>query len=374
MGRATKEVKRRRRRRGLFIFEVIVLLILIAVLFVYAKLNGAIGRITGHEINEENVGTNEGIDHETLKGYTNIALVGIDTRTDGDGLRNSDAMIIASINNDTKEVKLVSVYRDTYVNVGNDKYDRANAAYAKGGAEQFLTMLNKNLDMNIMDYVTVNFQSMVAAIDILGGMNLYLTASEIVHLNNYCVEVSKVTGEGYDKLPEADGYYDVNGVQAVAYARIRYGGGEDFRRAARQRLVISKMVEKAKKASIGELNRLLNEVFQPEMISSSLTQAEVFKMGTSMLSYEIKDDGQVGFPFDHLYGQRIENAIGIDAVLPVTLETNVRKLHEFLYPELTYEPSDTVKEYSNYIINKSGYGEESIPSESETGAIPPPAE
>lgn len=377
MGKASKATRRKRRRTGFFIFEIIVLLLLICALFVYAKVNGALGRITGSDLNDDKVEMNDGLDHDSLKGYTNIALVGLDTREDGDEpngseLMNSDTMIICSISHDRKEVKLVSVYRDTYLNIGDGVYTKANEAYPTDGPESFISMLNTNLDMNIKDFITVNFSSVVHAIDILGGIDdVELTRDEIIHLNNYCVGTAKATGESYETLPEAAGVYDLSGVQAVSYARIRYGDGLDFRRAARQRLVIDKMVEKAKKAGPLKLNKLLDEILQPEYITSSLSSAEMMNMGLSMITYDFAENGQVGFPFHHLYGETIKEAVGQDVVLPVTLEVNVVELHNFLYPDMEYEPSKTVHDYSEHIIGVSGYGENSIPSESEDGTIPP---
>ena len=368
---------RRRRRTGFFVFEVLVLLILICGLFVYAKVYSALDGIGDAEMKKENIGVNEGINRDLLKGYTNIALIGLDTREGGDegagsGLSNSDTMIIVSIDHDTKEVKMVSIYRDTYLNIGDDVYTKANAAYPTGKEEQLLTMLNKNLDMDIMDYVTVNFSSVIHAIDILGGIDdVDLTGDEIIHLNNYCSTMAQERGEEFVPIPNEAGTYHLDGIQAVAYARIRQGNGLDFRRAARQRLVIDKMVQKAKKANPLTLNKLLSEIVQPEYISSSLNPSEMIKMGIDMISYNFAEGGQVGFPFKHLWGANVEAALNKDVVLPVTLEVNVVELHKFLYPDAVYAPSATVKEYSDYIINMSGYGEGSIPEHSEDGAIPP---
>ena len=372
----SSETFKKRRRTGVFVFEIIVLLILIIGLFVYAKLYSALDDIGNAELKKENIGVNEGINKEVLKGYTNIALIGLDTRpegTEGDGLNNSDTMMMASINHDTKEVKLVSVYRDTYLNVGGDIYTKANEAYPLGGEEQLLTMLNKNLDMDIMDYITVNFNSLIHAIDILGGLDdMALTRDEIIHLNNYCITMAEARNETFEPLPEEAGTYHLTGLQSVAYARIRYGDGLDFRRAARQRLVIDKMVQKAKKANPLTLNKLLEEIVQPEYIESSLSPSEMMKMGLDMLSYKFAENGQVGFPFKHLFGENVKNALGgADVVLPVTLEANVVELHKFLYPDAAYAPSATVQEYSNHIIEKSGFGEGSIPEHSEDGTIPP---
>lgn len=300
-----KRVRRRRRRstlsRVMFALEIIVLVVLMGGLFVYAKL----GKLNHETINEEEIDVNESVtENQVMKGYTTIALVGIDSRDDK--LKsdwNSDTMIIASINNDTKKVKLVSVYRDTYL---------------------------------------------------------------VVHLNNYCVETSEVTGMDYTPLEEIEGVQHLNGVQAVAYARIRKTSGNDFRRAARQREVIYKIVEKAKNSSIATLNTVLDKIFP--MIYTSLTEKEILSMGMNMLSYDIED--QTGFPFDHLYGDTVKEAMdGVDCVLPITLESNVIKLHEFLYPEDSYVPSNEVKTYSQEISDKSGFGEESRLEHSEDGSL-----
>lgn len=368
-----KRVRRRRRRntlsRVMFALEIIVLVVLMGGLFVYAKL----GKLNHETINEEELDVNESVtENQVMKGYTTIALVGIDSRDDK--LKsdwNSDTMIIASINTDTKKVKLVSVYRDTYLCLGEDEdennsYGLANSAYCTGGAKKMINMLNKNLDMNISDFVTVNFQAVAETVELLGGIDVEMKKEEVVHLNNYCVETSEVTGMDYTPLEEIEGVQHLNGVQAVAYARIRKTSGNDFRRAARQREVIYRIVEKAKNSSIATLNTVLDKIFP--MIYTSLTEKEILSMGMNMLSYDIED--QTGFPFDHLYGDTVKEAMdGVDCVLPITLESNVIKLHEFLYPEDSYVPSNEVKTYSQEIIDKSGFGEESRLEHSEDGSL-----
>ena len=362
-------LQRRRRRRILFGIEIFILLILIGGVFIYAKL----GKMNFTDLDFSKIGVNTGVsDNNVMKGYTTIGLIGLDGR-DGElksGAR-SDTMIIASINNDTKKVKLVSVYRDTYLRIGEDsegngQYDKANAAYKKGGPEQFLSMLNTNLDLNVTDFVSVDFQAVAEAVELLGGIDVELKEEEVVHLNNYCVETSKVTGMDYTPLEEKAGVHHLNGVQAVSYARIRYTSGNDIRRAARQREVIYKIVEKAKNSDIATLSKILDKVFPK--VYTSFTKAEILQMGMSMMSYDIED--QTGFPFDHLYGERVKDAMGgLDVVLPVTLESNAIKLHEFLYPEDSYTPSDEVKAYSQRIVDKSGFGDESRLDHSEDGSL-----
>lgn len=367
----TKAMKRRRRRRIFFIFEVLILLLLVGGIFVYAQINKKLDLMQESDVDMSQVGVNEGV--EDVKGYQTIALVGLDNTSDTLDYGNSDTMIIASINNDTKKVKLVSLYRDTYLNVGTDPkgnedtYTKANAAYAYGGAQQLMTMMNKNLDLSLDGYVTVDFAAVAETIDLLGGLDIEMTADEVEHMNNYCVETSEATGKSYEEIYPEDGVHHLNGVQAVSYARIRYTAGNDFRRAARQRLVIYKMVEKAKNSSWTTLNKIVDTVCP--MVATSLSKADILKMGMNMITYDIED--QSGFPTKHLEGETIKDAVGTDAVLPVTLEQNVIALHQFLYPEETdYVPSATVQEYSDHIIEESGYGEEDIPKQSEDGALP----
>lgn len=367
----TKAMKRRRRRRILFFFEVLILLILVGGIFVYAQINKKLDLMQESDVDMSQVGVNEGV--EDVKGYQTIALVGLDNTSDTLDYGNSDTMIIASINNDTKKVKLVSLYRDTYLNVGTDPkgnedtYTKANAAYAYGGAQQLMTMMNKNLDLSLDGYVTVDFAAVAETIDLLGGLDIKMTADEVEHMNDYCVETSEATGKSYEEIYPEDGVHHLNGVQAVSYARIRYTAGDDFRRAARQRLVIYKMVEKAKNSSWTTLNKIVDTVCP--MVATSLSKADILKMGMNMITYDIED--QSGFPTKHLEGETIKDAVGTDAVLPVTLEQNVIALHQFLYPEETdYVPSATVQEYSDHIIEESGYGEEDIPKQSEDGALP----
>lgn len=368
-----KRIRRRCRKstwsRVMFALEIIVLIVLMGGLFVYAKL----GNVQYEDLNFENIDVNKSVEeNQVMKGYTTIALVGLDSR-DGelDGDVNSDTMIIASINNDTKKIKLVSIYRDTYLRVGSDSdgqdvYNKANSAFCTGGPEKMLTMMNKNLDLNVSEYVTVDFKSVAEAVELLGGIDVDLKEEEVEHLNNYCVETSEVTGMDYTPLEKVAGIHHLNGVQTVAYARIRYTAGNDFRRAARQREVIYKIVEKAKNSSVGTLSQVLDKVFP--LIKTSFTKSEILQLGMGMLWYDIED--QTGFPFDHLYGGVVEDAMdGLDCVLPITLESNVVKLHEFLYPEDTYVPSEEVKTYSQEIINISGFGEESRLEHSEDGSL-----
>ena len=368
--------------------------ILIAVLIVFLILAAAAGVFIWHKFSlintvkldkeqlqtasEKNATADEPEqeEEELPTGYQMIALVGLDTR-DGAGANNSDTMIIAMIDHDTKSIKLVSLYRDTYLNViqdyykNPDYYTKANAAYNYGGPEQFLSMLNLNLDLDIEDFITVDFKALTEVIDLMGGLDIDMTREELIHLNNYNVETSEAAGVEYEEIevPDASVFdgamqrtFHLTGSQAVSYARIRYTAGYDYRRTARQRLVIEKVLEKAKTMDLSVLNYVLEKALP--YVTTNMDGWTIMNLMQNVLTYDVTEE--TGFPFDHV-GQNVGS---LDAVIPVTLETNVIKLHEFLFPGQYYTPSSTVKEYSDHIIGDTGLGEESIPEHSESGALP----
>ena len=241
---------RKKSKKILFILEIVVLLLFIGGLYVYGQISAKLDKLDIRETDlaEQDIVTNDQAPQMT--GYTTYALFGLDHRSKNEKLNteNSDTIIIASINNDTKAVKLVSVYRDTLLNVKDDTYSKANSAYALGGPTQAVSMLNTNLDLNITDYVALDFNALATVVDCLGGLDIPLSYAEIVHMNNYCVETSEETGKSYtpvelpDPKPEDEeaivGTYHLNGVQATSYCRIRYTASLDMGRTERQRRVI----------------------------------------------------------------------------------------------------------------------------------------
>ncbi|MBQ6469402.1 MAG: LCP family protein [Lachnospiraceae bacterium] len=359
--------RKNRKKRGstiTFVVEVLVLLILIAGIFAYAKVRESFENFQSSEIrNEEgaleveegSVEINEGvIEDKHLSGYRNIAVVGLDTRSGSLNYANSDTMIIVSINNDTQEARLLSIFRDTYLDAGGESgYNKANDAYNRGSSTQFLSMVNRNLDLAITDYIVVDFNAVATLVDELGGVTITMTADEVTHMNNYCVETSKVTGKSYQRIePEVDGTYTLNGVQATSYARIRATAGNDFKRTARQRLVIEKITEKVKKKGVANFSKIAETVFP--LVRTNLSKSEIVKLGSQMFNYNIVDTA--GFPFVFTFAD-----IGkLDCVVPVTLYENVIELHYWLFDDDDYTPSAQVREISDHITEKSGYGEDYI--------------
>lgn len=347
-GSSRKKAAKKKKRFIIFGIEIFLLVVLVAGFYVVRQLD----RIQKPIVDPEQVQVNEDLPEETVKtmsGYTNIALFGLDTRTPGQlGKGNrSDTIIIASINNDTKEVRLVSVFRDTYLDLANGKYNKCNGAYSAGGPEQAMTMLNKNLDLDIKYYMSVDFAALTETVDLLGGIMIDVDESELEHLNNYTVETSKVTGVETQKLTQT-GLQLLDGVQATSYCRIRYTAGDDFKRTERQREVIMELVNTAKKADITEINEIINAVFSK--IATNYTNEEILQMAPEMLGYDIVDTQ--GFPFDRAAG----NVSGKGScVIPVNLAENVRQLHEYLFGNYSYTPSDEVQAISDKIAQDTGY-------------------
>lgn len=342
------QAKKKRRRIILFILEIFVLVIMVMVLYIVLK-----GEKTGKvELKEEEIIINDTVkekEETTMKGYRNIALFGVDSTTGALTKKTrSDTIMIASINQDTGECKLVSVYRDTYLNLSNDTYNKCNAAYAYGGPEMAISMLNMNLDMNITDFITVGFAGLTDTIDALGGVYITIESNEISHLNNYQLCIAEDLKRSYTPVTDT-GYQLLDGLQATGYCRIRYTAGDDFRRAERQRDVLSAVADQAKKASPAALGQIAGNVF--EEVYTSLDLTEIVELLADVANYNITETG--GFPYEDY---RKTGTIGTkgSCVVPVDLEQNVKWLHQFLFNDYEYEPSGMVKECSEKIKADTG--------------------
>ena len=291
-------------------------------------------------------------ENETMKGYRNIALFGVDSTTgslgkDKESKTRSDTIIIASINEETKEVKLVSVYRDTFLNLGNDTYTKCNAAYQKGGPEQAMQMLNTNLDMDIKDFVTVGFKGLKDVVDALGGVEIEITKGEISHLNNYQYSMAEDMKIEYTPVKEP-GVQTLNGLQAVAYCRIRQIGN-DFQRTERQRTVLTQISEKAKTMSASQLTTIAESAF--EEVYTSLELKEILDLIQIIGEYEIVDSA--GFPQMDMLTTGTIGSHG-SCVVPLDLAESVVWLHEFLFDEEGYEVTERVQINSDTIDEKTG--------------------
>lgn len=348
------EYKIKKKNKGLKIFLRVLIVIIVIILGIaiagYSFVHNKLSKMKTEYIDKTAIGISEEA-KDSLKGYRNIALLGIDSRADDYGTGNrSDCIIIASINEKTKEVKLLSVYRDTYVYVtenGNKKLDKITHAYSYGGAQNTLKSLNEALDLNITEYVTVNFDAVIAAVNALNGVEIDITSEELKYINDYIDATSQSSGIKSSHLSKA-GRQTVDGVQAVAYSRIRYTAGGDYKRTERMRTVVTAMAKKAKTLSIGQLNKLADEILP--RVSKNIENNDIIALIPSALSFDIIES--LGWPY---------NVKGITTTawygVPVTLESNVIRLHKELFGQEDYKVSETVKEMNAAIIKKTGYTE-----------------
>ncbi|MDL2301270.1 LCP family protein [Lachnospiraceae bacterium OttesenSCG-928-D06] len=344
---AKQREARKRRKIIIFSFEIVILLAMVFLLYSVFKKDTKVVDIA--EIDEGELEIDEVVaENPVMKGYWNIALFGVDATTDAGIYKGSlsDSIMIASINQDTGEIKLVSVYRDTYLNLGDDTYNKANTAYSRGGAEQAIRMLNSNLDMNITDFVTVGYRALSEVIDGLGGVWIDVDEVELKHINNYQYSIATDALKcSYTEVTKS-GYQLLNGLQATAYCRIRYTAGDDFKRAARQREVLQAIEDQAKQADLGTLTKLYNKV--AEYVFTSIDSKDIISLLGNIANYEIVDEG--GFPEEHMRGTGNIGSKG-SCVIPLDLESNVLWLHEFLFGEDEHytEVSKKVKEFNAII-------------------------
>lgn len=342
--RKKKVTKKQRQKRKVILAIVAVFLILILGVLAFAA--NKLGKMDSIKLKDIKINDLSKETKEGMKGYTTLALFGLDNRSNGNFKSgNSDTIIVASINEDTGEIKMASVYRDTYLDIGDGTFKKANAAYANGGPQQAVDMLNTNLDLNITDYVAVDFNALVDAIDSLGGIELEINSVEATNMSGFIDEINGLTGKSSSHV--GAGTQVCDGVQATAYARIRQTIGWDFKRTERQRIVITKMFEKAKQSDILTLNSMLDKILPK--VSTSLSTTELLSLASGAAKYNMGEN--IGFPFEHEDGGF--GKLG-DIVAPVDLENNVVQLHQFLYANDSYIPSQKVKDISATIHANTG--------------------
>lgn len=344
--------KKKKMNKGIKIFLIILLVLVIIIVGLgvagYTFINGKIGKMQKEDIDTTAVGINEETKQE-LKGYRNIALLGIDSRADDYGLGNrSDCMMIASINQETNEIKLISVYRDTYVYVtenGTKRLDKITHAYSYGGAQNTLKSLNEAMDLNITEFVTVNFDAVIAAVDSLGGVYIDIDETEIKYVNDYIDATSESSGVKSSHITHS-GRQKLDGVQAVSYTRVRYTAGGDYKRTERMRTVVEAMLSKAKTLGVGQLNSFADTILPK--IRTNISSSEIWGLIPKLASFKVTES--IGWPYD-TKGITLDRWYGV----PVTLQSNVERLHKEAFEQEDYEASDTVKEMSAAIVKKTGY-------------------
>ena len=285
------------------------------------------------------------------KGYYTVAVFGVDSR-DGNVEKGalSDVNMIVNVDRESGDIQLISIYRDMYSMIDEDgKFHKFNQAYVEGGPEQALETLNRNLDLDIKDYITVNWKAVIDAINILGGVDLEITDAEFKYMNSFIAKTVEATGVGSYELEHA-GMNHLDGVQAVAYARLRLMD-TDFNRTERQRKVVSLAFDKAKNANFSTLYSILVAVLP--QTSTNVGIDNLIPFAKDISKYHLSET--TGFPFD----KDTKKMHKRDYVVPITLKSNVIALHEMLYgkiPGYSYTPSETLVKISNKIIKDTGMG------------------
>ena len=332
MSKRENGTKKKGKKLKAFGIAVLVLLIILAIIVggTFWFISSKLGKIQQVDLNEDDLSVSSEA-AENLSNFRNIAIFGIDSREDTYSKGNrSDCIIIASINNTTKEVKLISVYRDTYVQIEGHGLDKITHAYSYGEAPLAIKTLNTNLDLNITEFVTVNFDAVKDIIDNIGGISMNITSEEVSHIPG----ISKA------------GTYNLTGEQALAYARIRHASGGDYKRTERMRDVLTAVANKVKTFNVSQLNKFIDFVLPK--IYTNITAADIFSLMPSATSFKITDS--IGWPYE-TKGITLDRWYGV----PITLESNVTRLHQEVFEESDYTPSDTVKQISDSIAQKTGY-------------------
>ncbi len=359
-----KRVARKRRNFIIISIEIFMLIMMVGALWFVTKFTDQEEGVKRVEISEDNVIINEGVKDKVVTegdsdldvhqepAYRTIALFGLDSTTGElfQGTR-SDTIMVASINNDTKEVKLMSVYRDTYLNLGNDTYNKCNTAYAKGGALQAINMLNMNLDLDITDFVAVGFKGVMDTVNAVGGVNIEVDEAELEHINNYQICMAEDMKIDYEPVTET-GYQCLDGLQAVAYCRIRKTAGDDYKRTERQREVLQAILGEAKDLDVASITKLADSIFADFYTSVDLE--EILTLLSDLGSYTLIDEG--GFPtLKYRANATIGGNVG-DSVICTDLEAAVMDFHERFFGEKDYKVSQALTQISTQInVNTAPY-------------------
>lgn len=290
-----------------------------------------------------------------VKGYVNIALLGVDSRKmDKANLadNNTDCMMIISLNTKTNEVSLLSVYRDTYLPVDDDgNFGKINSAFQNGGAAQTMQSLNQAMDMDISNYVLFNFKMVSDLVNAVGGITVDVKDYEIQQLNKYTIQTANNIGQKKYNLVTKPGKQKLEGVQAVSYGRIRKGVGDDYKRTSRMRVVVTKVMNKVKGSSVTKLNKIMDICLK--QCETSLSNSDMLNLAMRLSKMKIKQS--VGWPFEVTEGYANQQAV----VYPDNLLENVKELHKKLFGQKNYEPTSTVKEIAEKLDALMGTGSSS---------------
>ncbi|MBQ3408707.1 MAG: LCP family protein [Clostridia bacterium] len=341
--------KKKKTNKVLKVFLIILISFLIVIIStittIFFYLNHKLDKIKYSDLTKGDLDIDSAIDSQ-LSNYRNIAILGIDARADTFSPGNrSDCIMILSINKTTHDVKIASVYRDMYLDIDNRGLDKVTHAYSFGGPQLALNTLNKNLDLNISEFIAINFDSVRTAVDCVEGVTITLDSDEVKYINGYIDALNSQFQSSSANITTA-GTYTLDGVQALAYGRIRYTSGGDYKRTERMRNVLLAVFDKAKNEDFSDLNKFL-DIMLPH-VYTNISKNKIMEEIPQIKSYSVKNN--FGWPDVSMVDGRLINKIWYG--VPVDLEQSVSKLHKDLFDEQNYNPSDRVKNISNSIKEK----------------------
>ena len=244
----------------------------------YLYVNNVLNKIDKVDIDESKLGVNDELSKKYGK-VQNIALFGVDSTDGGNG--RSDSTMILTIDREHKKLKITSLMRDSYVSIDGHGNDKLNHAYAFGGPELAIRTINQNFGLNIKDFATVNFSSLPKIIDTLGGVDIDIDSEELKYINDYINDLNRLNKTNVSSITKT-GLQKLNGTQAMAYCRIRYTTGGDYKRTERHREVLEKLFEGIKEVSVAKYSTILNELMP--MVKTSLSTSEILGLGTDMVN------------------------------------------------------------------------------------------
>lgn len=316
--------------------KIITIIIVSILLIVCCALGGAyvyatklIGKIERVEVNKENIGITKEVE-EKLSPYSNkiinIALFGIDAVEGGVG--RSDSIMIATIDTVNKKLKLTSVMRDSYVNIDGYGNDKLNHAYAFGGGELAIKTLNENFNLNIKDFIIVNFTTLPNIIDKIGGIEIKVDEEEIDLINRYAKNIANRNGTTYDTPVVTAGYQKLNGTQVMGYSRIRYTSGGDYKRTERQREVLEAVFNKILELPVTRYPGLLNEILP--MLKTTMSQAEIIGIGNEVIKSGISKIEKERFPLDNYSEGKM-----IDGIYYLVFDkaATINQMHQYIFED-----------------------------------------
>ena len=332
-------------KTGYKVAALVVIILLLAVIIVGAVVWNYMNRVVDemHEPIQENYDLSlVGVD-----GYINILLLGVDSRNmDNIKGTRSDMIMIASINEETNDVTLTSVYRDTYLKLGDTAtYDKITHACVYGGPEMTMKSLNQALDIDLSQYVIVNFKTVADVVDAVGGITVDVQQYEINQLNKYTRQTARNIGKKDYNLVKAPGVQTLEGVQAVSYGRIRKGTGDDIKRTERMRTVVSLVFQKVKTMPFSDVKKII-DMAVPQ-VKTNLQMNDILALGFRLPKYNFASGS--GWPYKWTSGY----IKGVSYVFPGgSLINNTTEFHKEVFGQEDYTTSLTVNTISNEINNR----------------------